>query len=106
MAYFLYGLDCGKTLAERNVFSVLDNRNIISLLNTNYTDFEQQTKDILKNSLQIYFDYYTSHHEITLAAKKVNDNLQLIRDSLNDDEKLLDPKFVQDFIDNLNHLND
>ncbi|WP_397600033.1 hypothetical protein [Silvanigrella sp.] len=106
MAYFLYGLDCGKTLAERNVFSVLDNRNIISLVNPNYIDFEQQTKDILKNSLQIYFDYYTSHHEIMIAAKKVNDNLQLIRDSLNDQDKLSDPKFVQGFIDNLNQLND
>ena len=106
MANFLYGLDCGKTLAERNVFSTIENKNISSLINPNYSDFKQQSNEILKNSLQVFFENYSKNHDVSLAANKVSDDLKIIKDKNRDEESPVDSVLLKKFIADLNNLQD
>ena len=104
MANFLYGIDCGKTLAERKVFSSLNTKNVTNLVNPNYSVFKSQSNDILKNLIQFYFQNFAKNNDIIIAAKKVESDLLSIKDLDNTDKQMQDIPFSQKLIADLNFL--
>lgn len=106
MANYLYGLDCGKTIAEKNVFSSLNSSNLSDIVKPNYTDFKNSSTEVLKNNLATYFTFASQNHPLYKAADKVDSDIIFIKSGSHTNSKSDELQFLHTFIIDLNILQD
>ena len=106
MASYLYGLDCGKTLAEKNVFSALNNIDLSRYIKINYNDFKANTIDNLKNNLSSYFIFASQINPLYKTLNQVDSDIIFIKNGSHTNTRFDELQFLQKFVFDLNELQD
>lgn len=106
MANYLYGLDCGKSIAEKNVFSALNSTNLSQFVKPTVTDFNARSVEALKSNLAAYFIYSEQNHPLYKALDKVDSDIIFIKSGSHTSNKSDELQFLHNFINDLNSLQD
>ncbi|APJ03198.1 hypothetical protein [Silvanigrella aquatica] len=106
MTHLLYGVDCGKSLVQKNIFSTLNMKNIRGQFNFSFADFKTKSNEVLKQIIQIYIQSNTKNNEILIAINNLVSNLNSITKLDNSDLQNQDIALSKKILMDINSLQD